>query len=109
MIRKLLRRAALVINAELIVALLIVLVMSSAQATERNTTIARQFRKANPCPATGKIQVSCPGYVVDHIVPLCAGGPDTVDNMMWQSRSASYRKDVLERAICRRLTVCEKK
>lgn len=72
----------------------------------RHASTVREFRKTHACPATGLIQTSCKGYVVDHIVPLCAGGPDTVDNMMYQTTADSYRKDVLERDICRRLKTC---
>jgi hypothetical protein len=74
----------------------------------RKPSTVREFRKLNACPTTGKVQTTCPGYVIDHIIPLCAGGPDDVSNMMWQTQAASYKKDVMERAICRRLTVCEK-
>lgn len=73
----------------------------------RNPAVVAQFRKLNACPATGKIQRTCPGFVVDHMIPLCAGGPDTVDNMMWQAKLASYKKDIMERAICRKLSKCE--
>ena len=27
-----------------------------------------------------------PGHVVDHIIPLACGGPDTPENMQWQTR-----------------------
>ena len=42
------------------------------------------FVKTNPCPATAKTRGTCPGYVVDHVVPLCAGGRDHWTNMQWQ-------------------------
>lgn len=86
--------------------------LSSATAAStdsiRKESTVRAFRKANACPATGKIQATCPGYVIDHMIPLCAGGPDAVTNMAWQTTAASYTKDVLERSICKRLTACEK-
>lgn len=43
-----------------------------------------------------------PGFVVDHVVPYCAGGAvvDVVANLQWQEAAASYRKDVFERALC---------
>ncbi len=44
-----------------------------------------------------------PGYVVDHIVPLCAGGADAPSNMQLQTKRAALRKDVGERAQCRAL------
>jgi|SRR6267378_4008764 len=59
------------------------------------------FRKTHPCPATGKTTGPCPGYVVDHMYPLCAGGADEPENMMWQEHAASLVKDRLERDLCR--------
>jgi 5-methylcytosine-specific restriction endonuclease McrA len=31
----------------------------------------------------GKTAGACPGYVVDHIVPLKRGGADSPENMQW--------------------------
>jgi len=42
-----------------------------------------------------------PGYVVDHVVPLCAGGADAPSNMQWMDRQSAKAKDRLERAYCR--------
>lgn len=44
-----------------------------------------------------------PGYERDHIVPLCAGGPDTPDNMQYQPLAEARKKDVLERRMCEEL------
>ena len=65
--------------------------------TKRAPTPAmNQFRKQTGYP-NGR-----PGWVVDHVVPYCSGGAivDVVENLAWQERSASYRKDVFERALC---------
>lgn len=70
--------------------------------TRRSHAAIREFRQHHPCPATGQTRGKCPGYVIDHVVPLCAGGLDLPSNMQWQERQASYRKDVIERATCRR-------
>jgi len=43
-----------------------------------------------------------PGYVVDHIVPLCAGGADAPSNMQWQTVEGAKVKDRQERATCSR-------
>lgn len=71
-------------------------------ALGRDPGQVRQFRKLNACPATGLFIGPCAGYVVDHIIPLCIGGPDEPRNMQWQERGASYRKDALEREVCRK-------
>ena len=44
-----------------------------------------------------------PGYVIDHIIPLCAGGLDAPSNMQWMEREAAILKDVFEK-IQRRVT-----
>ena len=42
-----------------------------------------------------------PGYVVDHIIPLCACGRDVAENMQWQSIQESKLKDKWERKQCK--------
>lgn len=68
-----------------------------AFAETRHAKNVREFRQLTGFPQ-GR-----PGYIVDHRIPLCAGGADSVDNMQWQTRSASYTKDSFERALCREL------
>ena len=41
------------------------------------------------------------GYVVDHIIPLACGGPDTPENMQWQTKEAAKAKDKWERRGCK--------
>jgi 5-methylcytosine-specific restriction endonuclease McrA len=36
------------------------------------------------------------GYVVDHIIPLKRGGPDTPSNMQWQTIEEAKQKDKWE-------------
>lgn len=43
----------------------------------------RAFVQSHPCPATGEVSRSCPGWQVGYIVELCAGGQDKRDNMRW--------------------------
>lgn len=52
-----------------------------------------EFRKHHPCPATGLTRGACPGYVIDHIVPLKRCGPDTPANMQWQTIEDARQKD----------------
>lgn len=54
--------------------LLMATAASAAQARSRSEV--RAFRAEHPCPATGQVRGVCPGYHVDHIIALCAGGPD---------------------------------
>ena len=74
-----------------------------ADAGPRSSAARLSFARHHACPATGQFKTSCPGYVIDHVVPLCAGGPDTPANMQWQEYRASLVKDAQERAHCRRL------
>jgi hypothetical protein len=67
----------------------------------RSAAVIREFRAMNPCPATGKIQKSCPGYVVDHIMPLCGYGIDKLVNLQYQPIAEAKSKDKLENAQCR--------
>lgn len=71
--------------------------------TERSSAVRAEFHRSNPCPANGKTRGRCPGYVVDHIEPLCAGGWDAVENMQWQTVAEAKDKDRSEHAKCRTL------
>jgi hypothetical protein len=68
--------------------------------SERDPHQRAAFVKKHPCPANGKTRGACPGYVVDHIQPLCAGGADDPSNMQWQTREEAKIKDREERRLC---------
>jgi len=63
---------------------------------QRSKASGDAFRKANPCPSTGRTSGACPGYVIDHKQALKHGGSDTPDNMQWQTIPAAKAKDKLE-------------
>jgi hypothetical protein len=92
----------MIARALLIAAALAVGIVGSADAkTQRSSAAKSEFKRANPCPATGKPRGACPGYVIDHIKPLCAGGPDRPENMQWQTVADAKAKDRDERRLCR--------
>jgi hypothetical protein len=62
-----------------------------------------EFKRANACPSTGLRDGPCPGFVVDHVQPLCAGGSDRAENLQWQERTAAREKVREERRQCRRV------
>ena len=70
--------------------------------TTRSSSAKTAFKKMQPCPATGSSKGSCPGYVIDHVVPLDCGGADAPENMQWQTVADAKEKDRWERKGCRR-------
>lgn len=63
---------------------------------KRDPRQTREFRKLHPCPSTGNTTGACPGYVIDHIVPLKRGGADRPENMQWQTKEEAKAKDKWE-------------
>lgn len=59
-----------------------------------------KFKKQHPCPATGQSYGKCPGYVIDHIIPLACCGVDRPSNMQWQTVADARAKDKIERKQC---------
>lgn len=64
----------------------------SGSPSKRDPSVRRAFHKSNPCPSTGKTSGACPGYHVDHIVPISCGGSDSTSNMQWLTASANLSK-----------------
>ena len=67
----------------------------------RSERVRRHFQRLNPCPSNGRTAGACPGYVKDHVIPLCACGSDSVANLQWQTVADAKEKDRLERAQCK--------
>ena len=62
------------------------------------------FRLDHPCPVTFKTTGACPGWSIDHVIPLASGGCDILENMQWlpneiKSCAGKFCKDRWERII----------
>jgi len=71
---------------------------STSRISEKRSSKAKaEFQRLHPCPRNGATRGRCPGYDIDHIEPLCAGGPDVSGNMQWltlEDHREKTRKDV---------------
>ena len=63
----------------------------------RSGNTKKVFQSLKPCPTTHSTTGRCPGYIMDHINPLVCGGPDTPDNLQWQTIAEAKAKDKWER------------
>jgi hypothetical protein len=71
---------------------------------KRSSTVLREFRRLHPCPADPQAKGACPGWAIDHVVPLACGGCDAVVNLQWlpieaKSASGTLPKDRWERDV----------
>lgn len=71
---------------------------------KRSSTELKRFQSVHPCPSTGERTGLCPGWAIDHVLPLACGGCDKIVNMQWlpvQAKSCGepYCKDRFERKI----------
>jgi hypothetical protein len=62
----------------------------------RDKRVVKEFMVKTGYPSGRK------GYVVDHVVPLCACGSDALNNLQWQSIEEAKKKDKLERKQCKK-------
>jgi hypothetical protein len=73
----------------------------------RRADVLVAFRHLYACPGTGLHQGPCPGWAIDHVVPLAVGGCDAVRNLQWlpaalKSCSGGLCKDRWERTVYKR-------
>ncbi|MCX8506737.1 MAG: hypothetical protein ORN98_09020 [Alphaproteobacteria bacterium] len=81
--------------------------LPTAQAgAHRSASAKREFMRLHPCPANERTRGRCPGYVIDHVIPLDCAGADDPNNMQWQTIAEGKAKDKWERngANCRHRT-----
>lgn len=67
----------------------------------RSAAVVSEFKRHNPCPATGERRGACPGYEIDHVVPFCAQGADHVENLQWLSKADHRIKTRRDVRLCR--------
>ena len=70
----------------------------------RSFSVKYAFRKLHPCPVNSDLYGACPGWSIDHVIPLVCGGCDSVYNMQWlpneiKSCAGTICKDRWERKI----------
>jgi hypothetical protein len=87
-------------KAAIFAATFALLLCADASSGQRSAVARAEFVKANPCPATGK-RGPCPGWHVDHIRSLCAGGADHASNMQWLRVDEHKRKTPKDVGRCR--------
>jgi hypothetical protein len=86
---------------ELVAVVVAISLAGGCWAAPRAKSARAEFQRAHPCPANGARRGACPGFVVDHVVPLCAGGADAPGNMQWQTVADAKVKDREEARQCR--------
>ena len=70
-------------------------------ADARSKAPRAEFVRSVPCPEPGVTRAACPGWEVDLVVPLCAGGADRPENMQWLSVADHKSKTRLDVRACR--------
>ena len=70
----------------------------------RDHKVLEEFATLHPCPSTGEASRFCPGWAIDHVIPLSCGGCDAIHNLQWlpdqiKSAAGKYPKDRWERKI----------
>jgi len=79
-------------------------VRNSDGSIHRRADVVAAFKRIHPCPSTGRTSGACPGWAVDHVLPLSNGYCDCVSNLQWmpnvlKSGKGYYPKDRWERKI----------
>jgi hypothetical protein len=79
---------------------------------KRSTAAKAAFVRMHPCPANGQVTGACPGWSVDHVIPLACGGCDAPQNMQWldnriKSCAGDACKDRWERRVYQTSIKCQ--
>lgn len=84
----------------------------SAGKIKRSSAAKAEFARMYACPSTGETSGSCPGWSIDHIIPLACGGCDSPHNMQWldlriKSCAGQACKDRWERSVYQTSIPCK--
>lgn len=81
--------------------LAVVLLSTGAADATRSPTLRAEFMRLNPCPSTGAVRGTCPGWQVDHREALVCGGRDELGNLQWLTVAEHKAKTKVEVKLCR--------
>jgi len=90
------------VAALLIAASLLSFPPSSEARIPRSKTALRAFVNQQACPSTGRHRLPCPGWQIDHIIPLKCLGLDEPENMQWLTVEEHRAKTGREAKECRK-------
>lgn len=83
------------------IALVFLLAISQAAwSLPRSYAAKAEFKRLNPCPVTEKKRGPCPGWEIDHVVPLKCKGADLPANMQWLTIADHKEKTRREALLC---------
>jgi hypothetical protein len=89
--------AAAVVAIALAGAAFLILATPADAKPRRTDPAIAGFKQVHPCPATGKLQGACPGYVVASAVPACADDPGP---LQWQTVAEARENGRWEKQYC---------
>lgn len=67
----------------------------------RSKKVLREFAKLQACPSTGAHKLPCPGWQIDHVLPLKCKGSDDLANLQWLTVADHKTKTARESGLCR--------
>lgn len=84
--------------------LAVALILSTPAHAEytRGKKVLREFVKQQACPATGLHRLPCPGWQIDHVIPLKCLGLDEPENLQWLTAEDHKAKTKREARECRK-------
>lgn len=65
----------------------------------RSRVVLALFKLEHPCPSTGRASGICPGWIMDHVIPLACGGRDAIENLQWLPKPMWAAKSKWERKV----------